>query len=505
MASRRLVAIDVGAESGRVVAGRFDGGRLALEEVHRFPNVPVMVAATLHWDVLRLFAELLDGLRAAGPVDSIGVDTWGVDFGLLDRAGRLLGNPVHYRDRRTRGMLAEAVRRVPAAEIYSRTGVQLLEINTLYQLLAMRLSNDPRLEVAERLLTMPALLAGWLCGGSADELTDASTTGCYDAGRQGWAFDLLDRLDIPAHVFGEVVEPGTVLGPLLPELELGSARVVAVASHDTASAVAAVPFERGGAGAYISSGTWSLVGVETAAPVTTSAALAANLTNEAGVAGSVRLLRNVMGLWLVQECRRAWSRAGREWSYEELLAMAEAAPPLGPLVDPDDERFLRPGDLPATIAAACRESGQNFGQDFGQSFGQEAAADPGRLVRCVLESLALRYRWAIDRLEAATGARIEVVHVVGGGARNRLLCQMTADATGRPVVAGPIEAAAAGNLLIQAQTLGLVGSLAEGRELVRRSFHPARYEPRRAEPWRGAWQEAWGRFQSLLDEQRRYA
>lgn len=485
MAERRLLAVDLGAESGRVVVGRFDGGRLSLEEIHRFPNAPVAVAGTLQWDALRLFTESLDGMRAAGPVDAIGVDTWGVDFGLLDRAGRLLGHPVHYRDRRTEGMVAETLRRLPAEVLYARTGTQPHEITTLSQLLAMRLAGDPRLEVADRLVMMPALLTAWLCGRAADELTEVSTTGCYDAAGRGWALDLLDRLDIPARFLGEVVAPGTDLGPPLPELELGAARVVATASHDTASAVAAVPFEPGAAGAYISSGTWSLVGLERPAPVTTAAALAAGLTNEAGVAGTVRVLRNVMGLWLLQECRRAWSRGGRDWSYDELLAMAAAAPPFGPLVDPDDERFLRPGDLPAAIAAACGEP----------------VTDPGRVARCVLESLALRYRWTLDRLEAVAGARIDVVHVVGGGARNRLLCQMTADATGRPVVAGPTEATAAGNLLVQAQALGLIGSAAQARELVRRSFPLERFEPACGE----AWEEPWARFRRLVNEQRRFA
>jgi rhamnulokinase len=487
LADRRLLAVDLGAESGRAVVGRFDGTRLTLKEVHRFPNVPVTAAGTLYWDVLRLFSDLVDGVRAAGAVDSVGVDTWGVDFGLLDRAGRLLGNPVHYRDNRTTGMVAEALRRVPAVEIYARTGIQLLEINSLYQLLAMRLVDDPQLEAADRLLMMPALFTTWLCGSRASELTDVSTTGCYDPRARGWALELLDVLDIPARIFGEIVAPGTELGPLLPRLGLGTARVVATASHDTASAVAAVPFEPDRAGAYISSGTWSLVGLELSAPVIEPAALAANLTNEAGAAGTVRLLRNVMGLWLVQECRRAWSLAAREWCYDDLIALAASAPAFGPLIDPDDGRFLRPGDMPGAIAEACRESGQ------------EAITDTGRVVRCALESLALRYRWTLDRLEAVTGRRVDTVHVVGGGARNRLLCQMTADATGRPVVAGPVEATAAGNLLVQALALGLVGSLAEARELVRRSFPLERYEPR----WPERWEEAWARFQAVLGTQRR--
>jgi rhamnulokinase len=484
LSERRLLAVDLGAESGRVVLGRFGGDRLALDEVRRFSNVPVAVAGTLYWDVLGLFANLLEGIRAAGPVDSIGVDSWGVDFALLDRTGQLLGNPVHYRDRRTRGMVAEALRRVPAEEIYARTGIQLLEINSLYQLLAMSRRGDPQLEAADRLLMIPALFSAWLCGSRGSEQTCVSTTGCCAVGG-GWALDLLRRLEIPDRIFGEVVPPGTELGPLLPELELGTARVVATASHDTASAVAAVPFERGRTGAYISSGTWSLVGVETSGPVVGQDALAANLTNEAGVAGTVRLLRNVMGLWLLQECRTAWSHAGHEWSYDDLLAMAEAAPRFGPLIDPDDERFLRPGDLPRAMTEVWRASGQR------------AITEPGGVVRCILESLALKYRWTLDRLEAVTATHVDVVHMVGGGARNRLLCQMTADATGRQVVAGPVEATAAGNLLVQALALGMVESLSEARELVRRSFQLERYEPQCG----GRWQEARARFESLQRRQ----
>ncbi len=488
MSDRRLLAVDLGAESGRVVVGRFNGDRLVLEEVRRLPNVPVWVEGTLYWDALRLFAGLLDGLRAAGPVESIGVDGWGVDFGLLDRAGRLIGNPVHYRDGRTAGMVAEAVRQVPAEEIYSRTGTQLLEINTLYQLLAMTLRRDPQLEAADRLLMMPALFTAWLCGSRASELTAVSTTGCWDPFAGGWALDLLDRFGIPTRLFGEVVAPGTDLGSIRPDLGLGSARVLATASHDTASAVAAVPFEAGRTGAYISSGTWSLVGLERTVPLTGPAALAANLTNEAGVAGRVRLLRNVMGLWLLQECRQAWSREGHSWTYEDLLAMAEGAPPFGPLVDPDDERFLRPANVPGAITEVWREHVPR------------TTGAPGEIVRCLLESLALRYAWTLERLQAVAGDTIDVVHVVGGGARNRLLCQMTADATGREVLAGPVEATAAGNLAVQAISLGLVGSVAEARELVRRSFRLDRYEPRCGERW----EEARARFEDVLSKQRRF-
>jgi rhamnulokinase len=466
----RLLAIDLGAESGRAVIGAFDGDRLVLEEAHRFPNVPVEAGGTLHWDALRLYADLLDGLRAAGTVASVGIDTWGVDFGLVDARGRLLGNPVHYRDRRTEGQVERAAGLVPPREVYERTGIQFLAINTLYQLMAMAAAGEPQLEVARQLLLMPALFAYWLCGTAACERTIATTTQCYDVRAGEWALDLVARLGVPTHVFGDVVEPGTDLGPLRPEL--GTARVIAPGTHDTASAVAAVPFAPGRPAAFVSCGTWSLVGVELERPVVTDAALEANLSNEGGVAGTVRLLKNAMGLWLVQECRRAWAREGRTWSYAELMDMAGAATPLTALIDPDDERLVRPADMPAQIAACCAERGL------------PVPATQGAIVRCALESLALKHRSVVASLEAVTGTEVEVVHVVGGGARSALLCQMTADACERPVVAGPVEATALGNLLLQAMTLGLLGSLDEARELVRRSVELRTYEPCPDGRWR---------------------
>jgi rhamnulokinase len=472
----RLLATDLGAESGRTVVGTFDGERLTLEEVRRFPNRPVEVTGTLHWDVLRLYADILDGIRAAGRVASVGIDTWGVDFALLDRRGHLLGNPVHYRDRRTEGMLDEAFRRMPAQELYARTGVQFLPINTLYQLLALVVSGDPQLEAAHRLLTMPALLAYWLSGIAADEFTDATTTQCFDPRANSWAWELLERMAIPSRIFGEVVPPGTDLGPARSELDLGSIRVVAPCSHDTASAVAAVPFEARRPAAYISSGTWSLVGLEVQRPVINEATLAANLTNEGGVAGTSRLLKNVMGLWLLQECRRAWADSGRDLPYEDLLRRAQAAPAFGALIDPDDERLLRPGDMPARIAMLSAENGNPL------------PAEPGTIARCVFESLALKYRWTIEQLEQVSGLKVRAIHIVGGGSRNRLLCQMTADACNRPVLAGPVEATAIGNLLVQAMALGLLESVGEGRELVRHSAAIETYEPRSTEGWEGAWQ-----------------
>ncbi len=466
-----MLAVDLGAETGRTVLGSFDGERLSVDEIRRFPNRPVEVAGTLHWDVLRLYADVLDGVRAAGRVDSIGVDSWGVDFGLLDRAGRLVANPVHYRDRRTEGMPEAAFRRVSREEIYARTGIQFIPINTLYQLMALVTSRDPQLEVADRLLTMPALFGYWLTGARADEYTDATTTQCYDPRAGRWATDMLDKLGIPVRIFGDVVKPGTDLGAPRAELGLAALRVIAPGTHDTASAVAAVPFQGSQNAAYISSGTWSLVGIETGVPVINPESLQANLTNEGGVAGTIRLLKNVMGLWLLQECRRTWALTGMDMPYEELLRLADAAPRFAAVIDPDDERLLRPGDMPARIAQISAESGQPL------------SAEPGVIARCILESLALKYRRTVDQIERVSGMQIRTIHVVGGGSNNRLLCQMAADACGRPVVAGPVEATAIGNLLVQAIALGLVSSLEQARELVRRSVTLEKYEPKSTHEW----------------------
>jgi rhamnulokinase len=481
----RLVAIDLGAESGRVVAGTFDGGRLALDAAHRFANVPVTLAGTLHWDVLRLFGDIAAGLRrvaAGGPVASLGVDTWGVDFGLLDEGGRLVANPVHYRDARTTGMPELAFATVPRDEIYRATGIQLMPINTLFQLLSMVRANDPGLRAADRLLMMGDLFAHFLCGSAVAEYTNASTSQCLDPFTREWARPLMERLGIPTGFLPEIVQPGTVLGPLRPDVAaetgLSGTLVVAPGSHDTASAVVGAPLS-GPTTAFLSSGTWSLVGLEVANPIVSEVTLAANLTNEGGVAGTIRLLRNVMGLWLIQESRHALWPAGDGPSYEELAGLAEAAPPFSAFIDPDDPRFLRPGDLPARVRAFCRETGQ------------PEPADPGTLMRVLLESLALRYARAIDELTAASGHPIEAIHVVGGGSNHRLLCRLTAGATGLPVRAGPAEATAIGNIAVQAIAAGELGSVAEARELVTRSFPIVAYDPE------GDWAEARARFAAL--------
>jgi sugar (pentulose or hexulose) kinase len=485
------VAFDLGASSGRAMLARFDGGRLDLSEVHRFANGPVRLPDGLHWDVLRLWSEVKQGLalaaRAAGDrLAGLGVDTWGVDFALLDRDGALVGNPYCYRDARTDGMLEEAFGRVPRDEIFARTGLQFMQINSLYQLLSMVVRDSPALKAAETFLMVPDLFNYWLTGRKVSEFSIATTSQCYDPRRGDWATSLVERLGIPNHLFAPVVPTGTVLGDLLPgvaeEVGVGGVPVIAPACHDTGSAVAAVPAGREGF-AYVSSGTWSLVGAELREPVIDERSLAYGLTNEGGVGGTFRFLKNVTGLWLVQECRRTWAREGKEYSYDDLTRLAEAADPLRSFVDPDSPDFARPGDLPARIRACCRETGQPVPEG------------EGAVVRCALESLALKTRRVLERLEEVLARRLAPIHVVGGGARNQLLNRFTAGATGRRVVAGPVEATAIGNALVQLMALGHVDSLAEGRQLVRDSFAVETYEPGDGD----AWDEAYGRYVALVE------
>ncbi len=488
-ATRKLLAFDLGAESGRGILGHFDGETLRLEVVHRFANGPVRTLDTLHWDVLHLYREMTHALRRCaadhGGVDALGVDTWGVDFALLGREGTLLGNPRHYRDPHTETIMDEAFRQVPRLEIFLQTGIQFMRFNTLFQLLALKRDRSPLLDVAETLLFMPDLFHYFFTGIKVNELTNASTSQMYDPAGRGWAYPLVKAFGLPERILGSLVAPGTVLGPLraavAADTGLRPVPVIAPATHDTASAVAAVP-ARGPWWAYISSGTWSLMGAELGGPFVNEQALRYNFTNEAGFGGTTRFLKNIMGLWLVQECRRAWERAGQSYDYEELARRAEASPPFVSLVNPDDGSFILPANMPAALAEFCRRTGQ------------PAPAEPGAVVRCALESLALRYRWVLERLEELLGRRLDVVHVVGGGSQNQLLCRLTADACNRPVLAGPVEATAIGNLLVQAIGLGLLGSLADAREVVRRSFEVMTYEPVNPD----AWEEPYQRFLRLL-------
>lgn len=495
------LALDLGAESGRGLLGRFDGSQLALEEIHRFPNGPVKLLDTLYWDLPRLFDELKTALRKVtaceASLDGVGVDTWGVDFGLVGRGDTLLGNPVHYRDARTDGIMTRAFQHIPRERIYEITGLQFLPFNTIFQLLALKRANSPLLDVTETLLMMPDLFGWLLTGRRAGERTDASTTQLLDPWTGTWSDELCQALELPQMILPSLIEPGTELGPLRTSVanEVGLSRpvtVIAPGTHDTASAVAAVPasslsLSLSSSSAppdwcYLSSGTWSLLGVEVSHPVINAETIRYNFTNEGGVAGTTRLLKNIMGLWLVQESRRTWARAGREMTYEELTARAQVAPPFFALVDPDDASFLSPGDMPTRLGAFCMKTGQT------------PPRDEGTFVRCCLESLALKYRWTIERLESILGTTIRTIHVVGGGTKNALLCQFTADACGRPVHAGPVEATAIGNILMQAIGRKKLGSIADLRAVVARSFPVTVYEPHDTV----AWTEAAGRFARLV-------
>ena len=459
MATRNMAAVDLGAESGRVILARFDGQNLGLEEVHRFPNRPVTLHGHSFWNMLGLWDEILAGLRKArklaGTLDSIGVDTWGVDYGLVDARGFLLGQPFQYRDHRTDGVMEKVFARVPRDVLYRRTGIQFMPINTLFQLYAHERMQPGELSHAHRLLLIPDVLHNWLCGSSASERTNATTTQCWDPVAGAWVTDLLDQLEIPTTMLPPVVEAGTVLGEVLPEWhgDLGAAKVVAPATHDTGSAIVAIPAQQSGGWGYISSGTWSLVGVELPQPIMTQESLAANFTNEGGVFGTTRYLKNVMGLWLLQECQRSFHRDGHAIDYDTLLADVDAVPAFAALLDPDDPRFLAPQDMPEAINAYLMDHGQ------------VPLVAPAAFARCIMESLVLRYRQVFQQISQLSGAVINQVHIVGGGARNAQLNQWLADALEVPVIAGPYEATAQGNALMQLVGLGELHNLGEVRAI----------------------------------------
>ncbi len=455
---RIYAAIDLGASSARTFTGRLNGDRVQVREIHRAPNRPVRLPDGLHWDLLHQFAEAVEALRGAGPLAGIGVDAWGVDYGLLDEDGRLLGLPYHYRDARTAGMVDRAQERVPRDAAYAIAGIQTTPINTVFQLLAQ--DGSAALRDAARIALIADLLAHWLSGELANERTNASTTGLLDARSGDWSHELIERYGLPTRPFGALVDPGTALGPVRTEHGLGDATVYAVASHDTASAFTAAPLADEHA-AILSSGTWSLLGVELPAPLLDSAAAEANLTNERGIDGTTRLLKNVMGLWLEQECARAWGA-----DHAELLhAGAQASAQPAALFDPDDEALLAPGDMPAAIAAACARSGQGAPQDRAQT------------MRAILVSLACKYRLVLEQLEHATGRELRTIHVVGGGARVDALSALTADITGREVVAGAVEATALGNILVQARAAGELGTLDDIRTVAAASTTSTTFAP----------------------------
>lgn len=486
----KFLAFDFGAESGRGLLGILEDGKLRLEEVHRFPNGPVSTLGHIHWDILRLFAEIKTGLKAAlqatdGKLDGIGVDTWGVDFGLLGEDGELLGNPFHYRDMRTDGIPDELFKIVPKEEVFSATGIQFMQLNTLYQLYSMVKSNSTALKSARRLLFMPDIFNYWLTGVQTSEFSIATTSQCYDPVNKTWAYDMLEKLGIPTDIMPDVVMPGTQIGSLASDLvsEFGMGEgvpVIAPATHDTGSAVAAVPAS-GNGHAYLSSGTWSLMGVELDEPLITKTALEKCFTNEGGVGGKIRFLHNIMGLWLVQECRRTWSAQGEDLSYGDITAMAAEADGFVSVVDPNSDTFLTPGDMPARIQEFCKNTGQRIPESKGE------------IVRCALDSLALAYRKTAEDLDEMLGKRLEPLHIVGGGTQNRLLSQLAADACGRTVITGPIEATAIGNVLTQAIGTGIVADLEEAREIVRNSFELITFMPRES----ASIEKAYGVFRDI--------
>lgn len=488
MKTRNLAAVDLGASSGRVLLARFDGNTLDLQEVHRFPNRPVKLRGHIFWNILSLWDETLVGLRkarqVAGTLDSIGVDTWGIDYGLVDASGFLRGLPFQYRDSRTQGVMEQVLARIPRETLYARTGIQLLPFNTLFQLSAHERMQPGELAHASRLLLIPDLLHSWLCGSQVIEYTNATTTQCWDPVLSQWATDLLDQLEIPTSMLPPVVEAGTILGEVLQEWrgELGHAQVIAPATHDTGSAIAATPTRSAGNWGYISSGTWSLVGAELAQPIMTEAALAANFTNEGGVFGTTRFLKNVMGLWLLQECQRRWRDEGHHMDYETLLVDVDAVPAFAALIDPDDACFLAPQDMPTAINTYLIEHGQ------------APLSAPSAFARCIMESLVLRYCQVFKQMSMLTGQSLTEVHVLGGGARNNRLNQWLSDALAVPVLAGPYEATALGNTLMQLVGLGELSGLEQVRTIARSS--PVQTFLPREERY-SAWREAVGRYGAI--------
>jgi len=491
MTALKMIAFDYGASSGRGILGRFDGEKLTLSELHRFPNDPVEIGEHLYWDVLRLFWEMQQALikfanQESGPLSSIGIDTWGVDYGLLDRQGDLLGNPYHYRDSRTDEVIEEAFKRMPRKAIFEKTGIAFQKFNTLFQLLAMVVQKRDIMDKADTLLFMPDLLAYFLTGEKSTEFTEASTGQLLDAKTGKWCSELLKAMDIPESIFTDIQQPGSLRGKvkasLGEKLGIGEVPVVAVATHDTGSAVAAVPVLEGSY-AYLSSGTWSLMGVEVDKPVINDMTYEWNYTNEGGVAGTYRLLKNIMGLWIIQECKREWDRRGENYGYSELADMAAKESPFIAFIDPDDDMFYAPGQMPEKIQQYCKQTNQNVPQTKGE------------ILRCVFDSLAMKYRWSMEKLETITGKTLDALHIVGGGSQNKLLNQLTANAIKKPVVCGPVEATAIGNLMVQAMALGEVANLSEIRQVVKNSFPTEDYEPKES----NMWDEAYGRFIKVIE------
>ncbi len=487
----KVLAFDFGASSGRAMLFTFDGKTLSIEEMHRFSNDPVTVGGSFHWDVLRLFHEIKAGILKtmhAGHTDilSIGIDTWGVDFGLFDKNGNMLGNPYHYRDNRTEGMVDKADKEVGKRYIFDHTGIQFNFFNTLFQLMAIR--NDPSLEIAETLLFTPDIFNYFLTGEMKNEYTIASTSQILDAKARDWDKELLEKLQIPTKLFGELIQPGAVVGYLTDELceELGCPKipVVAVGSHDTASAVASVPVTEIYPYAYISSGTWALMGAELDEPEITDASFRYDFTNEGGVCGKIRFLKNIMGLWIVQECRRQWKREGKEFSFDDLEKAARSAAPHRSFINPDDLSFAPPGNMPRRIREFCEKTGQPVPQTEGE------------VIRCAMESLAFKCRMVLDALEDVQGTSMEAVHMLGGGIKDTMFCEFVANATRKKVLAGPVEATSTGNAIVQLMAMGKLSDLMAARTVVKESFPVETYEPAESADWEAAY-ETFKTFVSL--------
>lgn len=485
--AKRVLAFDFGASSGRAIIGTLDNGKITLNEVHRFSNDPVTVNGTFYWDVLRLFHEIKQGLlkaKQAGGFDSIGIDTWGVDFGLLDKDGVLLENPVHYRDKRNIGMVEKAAKYIGKDEMYKLTGIQFMDFNTAFQLLSIKENRPELLARAQSLLFMPDLFAYFLTGNKVSEYSIATTSQLVDINTRDWSKEMLEKLGLPEKIFNRIVPSGSVTGYLIDEIceELGLEKVpvIAVCGHDTQSAVTAVPSEKEDF-AFISSGTWSLFGTETKKPIVNDLSYSFNVTNEGGFGYSTAFLKNICGLWLIQESRRQWIREGKEYSYAELEKAALREKPFARFIDPDAPEFAVPGNLPARITEYCRRTGQSVPENEGQT------------VRCIYESLALRYRAVLEGIEKCTGKNYDSLNVVGGGTKDTLLCKMTADACNITVYAGPIEATVMGNVAVQLISGGDIADVIEARRIIANSGQLKCYSPENT----AAWGEAYEKFKSV--------
>lgn len=481
--TKRVLAFDFGASSGRAIIGCFDGDKITLEEVHRFSNDPVSVGGTVYWDVLRLFYEIKQGIikaKIAGGFDSIGIDTWGVDFGLIDSEGKLMENPVHYRDARTAGLVDEAFKTMPKEKLYGITGIQFMELNTLFQLIALKKYRPWMLERADKMLFMPDLFGYMLTGKMCAEYSIASTSQLIDLDKRTWSKEILDAFGIKESVFAPLVQPGTVLGELSKEIceECGvdPVPVISVCGHDTQSAITSVPCEDGDF-AFLSSGTWSLFGTELDKPIVNETSMNINITNEGGFDGSTGFLKNIIGLWLIQESRRQWKREGKEYSYADLEKLALAAEPFKCFIDPDAPEFVPHGNIPERVREFCRKTGQYVPKTVGE------------IMRCIYESLAMKYRLTFEKLRECTERDYPVIHVIGGGTKDGLLCQMTANSCDRTVKAGPIEATVMGNVAVQLMSDGSVKNIGQARKIVAESSELKTFEPKDTDKWAEAYED----------------